>query len=40
MTMAWLIGTPLAIAYAVLVLKGIEAACRSWERRHRYHDGR
>jgi hypothetical protein len=40
MTIAWLIGPPLAVAYAVLTLRGTTLLARYWERRHPYRDGR
>ena len=40
MTIAWMMGPPLAIAYAVLVLRAIAVLGRVWERRHPTHDGR
>ena len=33
-TVAWLIGPPLAIAYAVVVLRAVTVVGRVWERHH------
>jgi hypothetical protein len=40
MTIAWLVGPPLAVAYAVLMYRGTTSLARYWERRHPYQDGR
>jgi hypothetical protein len=40
MTTAWLIGPPLALAYAVAVLRAVTLLGRVWERRHPSGDGR
>jgi hypothetical protein len=39
MAIAWLIGPPLAVAYALLMLRGTTMLARTWERRHPYQDG-
>jgi hypothetical protein len=36
--MAWLIGAPLAVAYAFFGLRVAALLARSWERRHPYRD--
>ncbi len=38
MATAWLVGTPLAVAYAFGVLRGATLLARFWERRHPYRD--
>ncbi|MET0698853.1 MAG: hypothetical protein ABWY93_04235 [Mycobacterium sp.] len=39
MTIAWLIGPPMAVAYAVVMLRCTTLLARFWERRHPYQDG-
>jgi hypothetical protein len=39
MAVAWLIGPPLAIAYAVTMLRCATLLARFWERRHPHRDG-
>jgi hypothetical protein len=34
MTEAWLIGAPLAVGYALLMIRGSTFLVRIWERRH------
>jgi hypothetical protein len=39
MTIAWLIGPPLAVGYALVVLRAGTSLGRVWERHHPTHDG-
>ena len=40
MVTAWLIGPPLAVGYALLMLRGTALLARAWDRRHPHVDNR